>query len=217
MLVRRYARRMAGRPPSVSARIKEPARTLEVSCFLRYCLLTATDQLIFMFQRRVADLWRHCADGVAASLDWAQQYQELLLQLSELASHDTVPDAELPSRLREIVAARRAQRPPSRASVIRQRLIDAIAPVRALLRGVSRLPWQTTGEHPALDALNKLRAGYAVTPPAPSASRTGPRRHALAQPGAKPSPTLIASVPSGRWRSPPSSLCAGRCATARSG
>jgi hypothetical protein len=68
VLVRRYARRMAGRPPSVSARIKEPARTLEVSCFLRYCLPTATDQIIFMFQRRVADLWRHCADGVADSM-----------------------------------------------------------------------------------------------------------------------------------------------------
>jgi hypothetical protein len=100
---------MAGRPPSVSARIKEPARTLEVSCFLRYWLLTATDQIIFMFQRRVADLWRHCADGVAASVDWAQQYQELLQQLSDLAAHDAVPDAELRSRLREIVAAKRAQ------------------------------------------------------------------------------------------------------------
>lgn len=162
VLVRRYARRMAGRPPSVSARIKEPARTLEVSCFLRYCLLTATDQIIFMFQRRVADLWRHCADGVADSMDWAKQYQDLLQQLSELASHDTVPDAELRSRLREIVAAKRAQRPPSRASVIRQRLIDAIAPVRSLLVGVSRLPWQATGEHPALDALNKLRTGNAA-------------------------------------------------------
>ncbi|SEB24321.1 Transposase and inactivated derivatives, TnpA family [Variovorax sp. YR216] len=161
MLVRRYARRMAGRPPSVSARIKEPARTLELSCFLRYCLLTATDQIIFMFQRRVADLWRHCADGVA-SVDWARQYQELLLELSELAGHDAVPDTELRSRLREIVAAKCAQRPPSRASVIRQRLIDAIAPVRSLLAGVSRLPWQATGEHPALDALNKLRAGYAA-------------------------------------------------------
>ena len=32
------------RPPSVGARIKEPRRTLEVACFLRYCLLTATDQ-----------------------------------------------------------------------------------------------------------------------------------------------------------------------------
>ena len=150
---------MAGRPPSVSARIKEPARTLELSCFLRYCLLTATDQIIFMFQRRVADLWRHCADGVA-TVDWARQYQELLQELSELAGDDAVPDTELRSRLREMVAAKCAQRPPSRASVIRQRLIDAIAPVRSLLAGVSRLPWQATGEHPALDALNKLRAGY---------------------------------------------------------
>jgi hypothetical protein len=72
-----------------------------------------------MFQRRVADLWRRCADGVAAFLDWAQQYQELLQQLSDLAAHDAVPDAELRSRLLEIVAPKRAQRPPSRASVIR--------------------------------------------------------------------------------------------------
>jgi hypothetical protein len=62
VLVRRYARRMATRPPSISARIKEPARTVEMACFLRYCLLTATDQFILMFQRRVADLWRQCAD-----------------------------------------------------------------------------------------------------------------------------------------------------------
>ena len=161
MLVRRYARRMAGRPPSVSARIKEPARTLELSCFLRYCLLTATDQIIFMFQRRVADLWRRCADGVV-SLDWAQQYQQLLQQISDLTADDAVPDAELRARLRNLVATSRAQRPPSRASVIRQRLIDAIAPVRSLLAGVSRLPWQATGEHPVLDALNKLRAAYAA-------------------------------------------------------
>jgi hypothetical protein len=129
---------------------------------MRYSLLTATDQIIFMFQRRVADLWHHCADGVA-SVDWAQQYHELLQELSELAAHDAVPDTELRSRLREMVAARRAQRPPSRASVIRQRLIDAVAPVRSLLvRREYRLPWQATGEHPALDALNTLRAGYAA-------------------------------------------------------
>ena len=56
VIVRLYARRLASRPPSVSARIKEPARTVEIGCFLRYCLLTATDQLILMVQRRVADL-----------------------------------------------------------------------------------------------------------------------------------------------------------------
>jgi hypothetical protein len=29
---------------------------VEVACFLRYCLLSATDQLILMVQRRVVDL-----------------------------------------------------------------------------------------------------------------------------------------------------------------
>lgn len=51
LILRRYARRPASRPPSASAKIKEPARTVEVACFLRYCLFAATDQLILMVQR----------------------------------------------------------------------------------------------------------------------------------------------------------------------
>ncbi len=175
VLVRRYARRMATRPPSVSARIKEPARTVEVACFLRYCLLSASDQLILMFQRRVADLWRQCADGVTASVDWAEQYQQLLQELTELAGQHAAPDAELRARLSEIIAAKRAQRAPSRASVIRQRLIGAIAPVRSLLVAVIGLPWQATDEHPVLDAVNKLRAQYAAGVNSLPADVTAPR------------------------------------------
>ena len=48
LIVRRYARQLATRPPSVGARIKEPRRTVELACFLRYCLFTATDQAILM-------------------------------------------------------------------------------------------------------------------------------------------------------------------------
>jgi hypothetical protein len=51
LLLRRYARRLASRPPSAGAKIKEPARTVEVACFLRYALLIATDQLILMATR----------------------------------------------------------------------------------------------------------------------------------------------------------------------
>ncbi len=54
VLLRRYARRLAARPPSIGARIHEPARTIEVACFLRYCLLLTTDQLLLMVRRRVA-------------------------------------------------------------------------------------------------------------------------------------------------------------------
>ncbi len=185
VLVRRYARRMATRPPSISARIKEPARTVEMACFLRYSLLTATDQLILMFQRRVADLWRRCADGVTATVDWAQQYQQLLQELAELAAQNTVADAELRSHLVDLVAAKRARRPPSRASIIRQHLIDAIAPVRSLLVAVSGLAWKATGEHPVLDALDKLRTQYAagikILPAELTAARLGPAwRQAIA-------------------------------------
>ena len=98
-----------------------------------------------------------------------------------------LPDDDLRSRLRDLVATRRAQHPPSRASVIRQRLIDAIAPVRSLLVGVSGLPWQATGEHPSIDALNKLRAACASGALRLSSEVTAPRlgaawRAAIADP-----------------------------------
>ena len=161
VLVRRFARRLAARSPSLSARIKEPARTVELGCFLRYCLLTATDQLILMFQRRVADLWRQSAEGVKAPIDWAAQYRQLLDELASLSSDGSIPDAELRPHLAQLVADKRTQRTPSRSSAIRLRLIDAIRPVRALLVAVAKLPWQATGEHPVIDALGKLRHLYA--------------------------------------------------------
>jgi hypothetical protein len=120
-LVRRLARRLAARSPSVSARIKDPARTVEVVCFLRHCLLTASDQLILMVQRRVVDLWRQCAEGVQSPVDWAARYRQLLADLARLSVEDAVPDAELRSRLMELVSTEHSQPRPSRASLIRQR------------------------------------------------------------------------------------------------
>jgi hypothetical protein len=52
----------------VAARIAEPARTIEVASFLRYCLLVSTDRLLLMLRRRVADLWRTAAAGIDHSL-----------------------------------------------------------------------------------------------------------------------------------------------------
>ena len=162
-LVRRYARRMAARPPSISERIKEPARTVEIACFLRYCLLTATDQLILMFQRRATDLWRQCAEDAVGAIDWSRQYQLLLQELAELAQ-DEDRAAELRTRLLELIAAKRAQRSPSRASGIRRQLIAAIAPVRSLLVAACGLTWKATGEHPALLAAKSGLPGLFAEP-----------------------------------------------------
>ena len=160
LLVRRYARRMASRPPSAGAKIKEPARTVEVACFLRYCLLSATDQLILMVQRRVADLWRQAAASLGDTVNWAQMYQSLLGELASLCAKGAVPDADLRARLEALVAASQQRRPPSRASLVREHLIEAVRPVRSLLLAIAKLPWQATGDHPAVQALATLRDLY---------------------------------------------------------
>src|SRR5260370_36125 len=50
-------------------------------CFRRSALLLARDQLTRMLQRRVEDLWRHVADGVSKTVNWADLYQTLLDEL----------------------------------------------------------------------------------------------------------------------------------------
>lgn len=160
LIVRRYARRLASRPPSAGAKIKEPARSVEVACFLRYCLLTATDQLILMVQRRVADLWRQAAGNVGDTVNWAELYQSLLHELVSLSAESAVPDAELRAKLEALVTTQQQRRPPSRASLVRERLIEAIRPVRSLLVAIAKLPWQATGAHPVIESLVKMRDLY---------------------------------------------------------
>jgi TnpA family transposase len=160
LILRRYARRLVSRPPSAGAKIKEPARTVEVACFLRYCLFTTTDQLILMVQRRIADLWRQAAAEVPATVNWAAMYKTLLAELEALSAKGAVPDAELRERLDALVIATQKRKPPSRASLVREGLIDAIRPVRSLLVAIAKLPWQATGEHPAIEYLAKLQGLY---------------------------------------------------------
>ncbi|MHC2875871.1 TnpA family transposase [Ralstonia sp. 121560039-2] len=158
--MRRYARRLVSRPPSAGAKIKEPARTVEVACFLRYCLFTTTDQLILMVQRRIADLWRQAAADVPATVNWAAMYKTLLGELVALSAQGAVPDAELRARLEALITETQKRKPPSRASLVREGLIDGIRPVRSLLVAIAKLPWQATGEHPAIEYLAKLQALY---------------------------------------------------------
>jgi hypothetical protein len=72
-----------------------------------------------------------------------------------------VPDAELRARLEVLISASRQRKPPSRASLVRERLIEAIRPIRSLLVAIAKLPWQATGNHPAIIALTTLRDLYA--------------------------------------------------------
>jgi hypothetical protein len=116
--------------------------------------------LILTLQRRVADLWRRAADGVSKTVNWADLYQTLLDELAGLSAEGAVPDAELRARLDALVTSNPQRRPPSRTSLVREGLIEAIRPVRSLLAAIAKLPWQATGEHPVTAALDKLCGLY---------------------------------------------------------
>lgn len=161
LIVRRYARQLANRPPSVGARIKEPRRTVEVACFLRYCLFTTTDQAISMIQRRVTDLWRLARDDVPDTVNWAVLYKKLIADLAELTAQGDLTNDQLRLRMIELVQFNEQAKPPSRASLVRERLFEGIRPIRSLLAEIGKLPWQADEGNPALAALNVLLKLYA--------------------------------------------------------
>jgi TnpA family transposase len=160
-LLRRYARRLANRPPSIGARIKEPVRTIETAFFLRYCLLIGTDRVLLMVRRRVADLWRRATkDANQVLIHWADLYRELLASIGALASDMTVADSDVRDRLRSLVAEHQQRKPPTRAQLVRDHLTLEIRPVRALLSALMVLPWEATPGHPVLVAVQTLKALY---------------------------------------------------------
>jgi TnpA family transposase len=160
-LLRRYARRLANRPPSIGARIKEPLRTIESGYFLRYCLLIGTDRLLLLVRRRVADLWRRAStDGTRVVVHWADMYRELLASLASLASDSTLAESEIRERLQSLVAEHKKRKPPTRAQLVRDQLTLEIRPVRSLLSGLMVLPWDATADHPVLAAVRLLKSLY---------------------------------------------------------
>jgi TnpA family transposase len=95
-----------------------------------------------------------------ATVNWAAMYKTLLGELVALSAQGAVPDAELRARLEALITETQKRKPPSRASLVREGLIDGIRPVRSLLVAIAKLPWQATGEHPAIEYLAKLQALY---------------------------------------------------------
>lgn len=161
-LLRRYATRLANRSPSVGARMREPARSVEVAYFLRYCLLLNTDRLLWMVRRRISDLWRRAAaDAVKVQIHWMDLYRELLASLGTLVSDMAVPDVDIRQRLQMFIKDHQERKPPTHAQLIRAKLIDEVTPVRALLKTLTDLPWAATDNHPVMAAMTLLQGLYA--------------------------------------------------------
>jgi hypothetical protein len=157
----RYARRLASRAPAVAARIAEPTRTIEVACFLRYTLLRTTDHLLLMVRRQVADMWSVAAERIAANLtELAQRYQQLLGEVGTLATNTDLSGEQIRERLRALMQVHRDQTPRSRAQLVRERLMEAAGPSRALLRALVQLPWRAVSAQPLLNVIHLLQDQY---------------------------------------------------------
>jgi hypothetical protein len=83
---------------------------------------------------------------VTDTVNWADLYRELLADVNRLAQPDSVPDSELRERLATLAAASALRRPQTRAQRIRERLIDGVRPIRALMTALVNLPLAATGE-----------------------------------------------------------------------
>ncbi|MDD5581314.1 MAG: hypothetical protein PHY16_18850, partial [Methylobacter sp.] len=53
------------------------------------------------------------------------------------------------------------RKPPTRAQLIRAKLINEVTPVRALLKALTDLPWMATDYHPVTAAMTLLQGLYA--------------------------------------------------------
>ena len=67
-------------------------------------------------------------------------YKTLLGEVEALSANVAVPDAKLRAGLEALVIDTQKRKPPSRASLVREGLIDAIGPVRSLLAAIAKLP-----------------------------------------------------------------------------
>ena len=75
------------------------------------------------------------------SVNWAAMYKTLLAELVALSAQGAVPDAELRARLEALVIETQKRKPPSRASLVREGLIDVIRPVRSLLVAIATVSY----------------------------------------------------------------------------
>lgn len=160
-VVRHYARRCANRPPSVSKRIRQPARRLEAACFMRYAICVATDQLLSMLSRWQRKVVNEAGRKVDATRpDLKSQLRQFAAEVKTLATDSNLPHDALVEQLVQLADAMLAQSGPSRASLVRAQLLTKQHVARAMLAKLLTLPFESETSHPVIDALEVLRTVY---------------------------------------------------------
>ncbi|QBB70742.1 Tn3 family transposase [Pseudolysobacter antarcticus] len=159
---RHYANTMADRPPSISKRITESRRTIEVACFLQTTLCTATDTLLAMTRQHIADLWSSGMRAVIKSPEtrvrtltaFAKEIRELALDLS-------LDEQGLRKAMLAAVEKVGGSKKITRAQLTREQLlVQNSRNSRSLLRMLCTLSFESVTPHPVIQALEALREIY---------------------------------------------------------
>jgi hypothetical protein len=156
---RYYAGALASRPPSVSARIQEPRRTLEVASFMHTALYSVTDTLIAMIRQTIVDLWNDAkGEVIQAEIERGKSLALVVKSIRSLAEDKTLSETQLRAKLLEIVENCTKSHPTTRAAATRERLLRHTRPVRALLHRLGDLPFEGQGNPRVLQAMATLNA-----------------------------------------------------------
>lgn len=160
--VRHYGRRCATRAPTVSKRITSDRRALEVACFMRYALCSASDQLLLMLRRWIRTMASRASTETAPKVADAQaKLREFATAVRKLAGDDKLTRQILREKLRAMADATLAQGKISRAALARAWLVERPQQARAVLAKLIELPLASDGDHPVTAALEMLRGVYA--------------------------------------------------------
>ena len=160
--VRHYGRRCATRAPTASKRITSDRRALEVACFMRYALCSASDQLLLMLRRWIRTMASRASAETAPKVADAQaKLREFATAVRKLASDDKLTRQLLREKLRAMADATLAQAKISRAALARAWLVERPQQARTVLAKLLELPLASDGDHPVTAALEILRGVYA--------------------------------------------------------
>lgn len=156
---RHYATALRRRRPASIRELVEPARTLQVVCFMRSTLMRVTDSIVLTSGQRTLDIVRRATEQAQrAEAKAAPSLREALNRILAVAKR---PDLDAQAKLDEIVSIASPLEVrvfKSRAAAVRDRLIDNNAEVRALLRSVvTRLPLRVDSEERLGGSLDVLR------------------------------------------------------------
>lgn len=153
-VMRHYAGRAARRPARKLARIRQPALTIELACFLRLRLLEISDQVAQMADHRIAEAWRRAHEEAVAGEGRAlARYQVLVRDLSVHVVDKELSDDEFRELARKCLADFSPGFGGNRTARTRSALAAQSKDLARILQAVQSMDVEIDDRHPASDAI----------------------------------------------------------------